>query len=832
MKDKSASMELTVKENMMPNCYITATAFRNLSETNTVPLTIARGFANIMVQQTSNHVTPSIDAVAKSRSKTTQKIKIKANPNSNITVAVVDEGILQITNYQTPEPYNYFYAKRAMETQPYDLYPWLFREVSFGNSSSGGDAAFDMSSMVNPLTNRRVNLVAFWSGVLKTNSSGIAETTISIPQFSGNLRIMATEWKNSRFGSASKNIIVSDPIVISSGIPRFLSPGDRPKIPVVIRNTTDKDAQVRVSVNVTPLLKIEGESVRNLKIKAGGEEICYYDLVAANDIGESSIEVNVQALSETFTEKTDITVRPPTGFTSNYQGGTIKSGSSAEFNLEDNFVASTVSSNVMLSNNLATQYTGALCDVVYYPYGCLEQTTSRAFPLLYLDDLSMAVEKAQASGQTTRYVINESIKRIMSMRKSNGSLAYWPGGNDVNMWAECYATHFLTEASKAGYAVDADMMRRLLLHITAHAKSHATDDYQYWDATSQSYKVRHQTAKSVIYALYVLALNGKQEISQMNYYKSMMSELAPDMRCMLASAFAGIGNMSGCNELLQFAEEPGKILPQSGGDFSSYIRNNALMLSFLLDAAPNDPRIPALAQQLNKITKETWYLSTQEKAFTLLAFGKMARKAAKNNVTADITLNQKNIGTFNDKNFFWKSKKGEVGTLNISTKGSGELYYFIETSGIPKTPVKEIDNQLKIRKRYLNKNGFPANLESVQQGDLIYVEITVQTTNTLSVDNVAIQDVLPACFEIENSRLIQNDQQMSFMNNAKLNYDYIDMRDDRITVFGRITPSIVYFYYSVRAVSTGTYIAGAANATAMYDGNYYSIYGYSKVSVK
>jgi uncharacterized protein YfaS (alpha-2-macroglobulin family) len=444
----------------------------------------------------------------------------------------------------------------------------------------------------------------------------------------------------------------------------------------------------------------------------------------------------------------------------------------------------------------------------------------------------MSIEKAKSGGQTTRYVINESIKRIMSMRNSNGGLVYWPGSSDVNMWSQCYAAHFLTEASKAGYAVDAEFMRRLLLNITAYAKTQQWEEYAFWDEATQSYKPKKRIAKPVIYALYVLALNGKQEISQMNFYKSNVNDLTPDMRCMLASAYSAMGNMPACNELLNFKDDNPKTRTMSGGDFSSYIRNNALMLLCLSDADPNDPRIPALAMQLNKSVKAAHYLSTQEKSFTLLAFGKLARKAGKNKVSANISFAGKNLGTFDGKDFTWKGNKGETGTLNVTTQGTGDLYYFIETSGIPTTPEKETDNQLKVRKRFLNRNGQEINLNNIKQGDLIFVEVTAQTTNTLKVENVAIQDVLPACFEIENTRLRGDEQTFPFMKTPKIYPDYLDIRDDRITAFTTVTPTAKYFYYSVRAVSTGTYIMGAVNATAMYDGNYFSNFGNNRVTVR
>lgn len=830
LDNKTASLSLNLKNEYIPNCYISATAFRDLSQANAVPLTVARGYENITVRRKSDKTAIKIDADENSRSQTKQKIKVKTEPNSYVTIAAVDEGILQITNYQTPNPYDYFYGKRALEMRAYDLFPFLFREVSFDKSTVGGDDALELDRMVNPMQNNRVKLVTFWSGVLQADKSGKAEFSIDIPQFSGSLRIMAVSWKDGKFGSTSQNMTVSDPIVISSGIPRFFSPGDAPKIPVVLTNTTDKEAKVKVSMTTSPLLTIQGEKEANVTIKPNGEATCYFDITASNDVGTAEITVTARAFSETFTEKTDISIRPAAGFTSFYDGGVITKEKPLTKQVGEEFVNSTVVSEMMLSRNLAAQYAGDLAEVVYYPYGCLEQTASRAFPLLYLDDLATSLQKGKTGGYSPRFVINESIKRIASMRNSSGGLNYWPGGSYHNWWSECYAAHFLTEAKKAGYTVDDDLMQRVMTHLSGHAKTQYKEDYWYWDSHSKTYKSYKRVSKSVIYAIYVLALNGKQEISQMNYYKTNAAELTPDMRVMLGSAFAIVGDMTSCEYLMNYTEDLGAARTYSGGDFSSAIRNNALMLNYMVDAIPDDPRIPTLALQLNKAVKDSRYLSTQERAFTLLAFGKLARRAAGSTITADVSLSGKNIGKFDGKDFSWRGAKGETGLLEVKGEGSGDLYYFVETSGIPKKPVKEEDNNIRARKRFLDRNGKEVNLNDIKQGAMIYVEIAVNTTNSLNVENVGIQDLLPACFEIENPRL--NDNQRFNWMKSSYSYDYQDIRDDRITFFTTVTPNVKYFYYVVRAVSTGTYVMGPLSATAMYDGNYTSVYGQGKATVK
>jgi uncharacterized protein YfaS (alpha-2-macroglobulin family) len=235
---KSASVEIPIKEEYLPNVYITATLIKPLDD-GAIPLTVAHGFVPLSIESQDNHLPVEVVAAAQSGSKTKQTITVKTKPNTEVTVAVVDEGILQLKNYSSPDPYKYFFQKRALEVNSFDLYPRLFPELSGRKSSVGGDG-YDLAMRVNPLTNKRVNLVAFWSGTLTTNSDGEAQYTVDIPQFSGDLRIMAVAYKDNAFGAASQNMKVADPVVISTSMPRFLSPEDALKIPVTLSNTTNK----------------------------------------------------------------------------------------------------------------------------------------------------------------------------------------------------------------------------------------------------------------------------------------------------------------------------------------------------------------------------------------------------------------------------------------------------------------------------------------------------------------------------------------------------------------------------------------------------------------
>ncbi|MEO6168088.1 MAG: MG2 domain-containing protein, partial [Chitinophagales bacterium] len=337
---KAASITIPVKEEYLPNVYITATAIRKISD-NQVPLTVARGYVPLTVEKTANRIAVAINAKEQSRSKTNQTITVNTVPNAELTIAVVDEGILQLKNFLTPDPYHYFYQQRALEVQSYDLYPFLFPEWQTSYSSLGGDLA-EMGKRVNPFTAKRFNLVALWSGILIADGSGNASFTVNVPQFSGALRVMAVAYKDNTFGSSEKIIKVADPIVISTSLPRFLSPKDTISVPVTLSNTTSKAAQVMAQIAITGPMKIAGTSQQSVTIPANSEARVEFAIVAEPALGVGSIAVNVSGLGEKFSEQTEISIRPPSTLTKVTGSGMVKGGASESVALKSNMIPSTV----------------------------------------------------------------------------------------------------------------------------------------------------------------------------------------------------------------------------------------------------------------------------------------------------------------------------------------------------------------------------------------------------------------------------------------------------------------------------------------------------------
>ncbi|MHA4737557.1 alpha-2-macroglobulin family protein [Dyadobacter sp. MSC1_007] len=841
---KAAELTFKITDEHLPNVFVTATLIRPLDSSD-MPLTVAHGFVPVLVEDPDRKLQVAITAVEKSRSKTKQQIRIKTEPNTEVTLAVVDEGILQIKNSQTPDIHGHFYQKRALEVTSYDLYAQLFPELTIsGTSSSGGDG-YDLERRINPLSNGRTELVSFWSGQLTANGSGEATFDVHIPQFSGDLRIMAVAYKDKAFGSATKNMKVADPIVISAGLPRFLSPGDELVLPVNISNTQSKAANASVTLQLDGPLAAGATPVsQKITIPAGKETRAVFSVRALTAIGSGKITVKVNAFNETFVNQTQITVRPASPLLKTSASGIVAADKQGLIDLSSSFIPATSNSQVVLSRSPLVQGGGkALSALLGYPYGCLEQTVSKAFPQIYFADLAKAMAAPVYTVRTGESDFNpmtnvqQAIRKVESQQLFNGGMGMWPGATKEDWWATAYAVHFLEEARRAGFEVNAKTLSRAIEYLTAQSGTTANREVVVASTNNglayEGQPTGTQTRKTVarreaIYSLYVLALNGKPNRASMNYYKQNPQLLTLDSKYLLAAAFQMVGDTRGFNTLV-----PKKYISESTGSYfddsySSPLRNMALVLNTLIESDPGNAQIPILARQLSKAIQSASYLNTQEAAFAVLALGKLGKKTANSTVTAAVSANGKAVGQFTGKEL--KISKGIVNRkLAVKTQGKGDLYWFAQTEGMSATGAYvEEDQGISIRRQFLTRNGSP--VQTFHQNDLVVVKLTLVSTNGLPVENIVVTDLLPSGFEIENPRITEP-RDMPWITKAAVP-EYYDIRDDRIHFFTTADGQEKSFYYQARIVSKGTFTVGPAAADAMYQGEYRSYSGGGKITVE
>jgi uncharacterized protein YfaS (alpha-2-macroglobulin family) len=830
---KSASFALDLKDEHVPNVYISATLIKPLDDGSggTMPLTVAYGFRSITVEKASTRLPVSITLDEQTRSNTKKTITVSTGEsNAELTIAVVDEGILQLKGTRTPDPYGFFYQKRALQVSSHNVYPLLFPALKLRSSSAAGDAAL-LENRVNPLTNKRVKLIALWSGHLKA-SGGKVSYTFDVPEFSGALRVMAVAYKGKSFGSAEKTMRVADPIVISSALPRFLSPNDEVQMPVILTNTTNKPAQAAATVEVKGAARVVGAARQSVNIPPNSEAQVLFTLAAAQGVGTADVQVNVNGLGETFRQKTELTVRPLVSLTKASGSGSLKAGEQASFRLGGDYVGGTARGRLVVSASPIVQFAGNLSALVGYPYGCIEQTISAAFPQLYVADLAKSLGQGNAIAlRSAQGNVQEAIRKIASMQLYNGSLSYWPGNAEESWWGSAYAAHFLLEAQKAGYDVSEEFQKRLYGYLAKKVKERNYEYYGYYNRAGE-WRTKTIPAKTILYSLYVLSLANRPDVPTMNYYKANKDSLALDSRYLLAVAYFLAGDKGSYRALLpkEFSgEKSGRAF---GGSFYSYIRDEALALNALLEAEPENPQIGMMTKHLSTALKTERYLNTQEHAFALLALGKVARRTASTTLQASITVAGKQITQFQGSDVVIQNREmaGAQASVRASASGSGFLYYFWETEGVPTVgAVPEEDSYLRVRRTLLDRNGRPLAADAIRHNDLVVVKLSLSSTNGARVENVVLTDMLPAGLEIENPRIGSVPELSWIRDNAEPQYS--DIRDDRIHFFVTADGTTRSYYYLCRAVSKGTFFVGPASADAMYNGEYHSYSGAGVVKI-
>lgn len=828
MTDSSYELEMPISDEMLPNVYVTATLFRPHSHENTSPFLVGHGVASMKVLNPDNKLAVEIKAPDKIKPRTSQEITIKTRPNQNIyvTLAAVDEGILQVKNFSSPNPYAHMYAKRQLGVTSYDMYKFLLPEVPDINSSpAGGDES--SAKRLNPVKAERFKLVANWSGIRKTNSRGEVKVNLNIPQYNGEIRLMAVAYSGAAFGSASKPMTVADDLILMPSIPRVLSMNDSLVMPVTVLNTTDKSGKASVSVEVEGPLAIRGKKEQSLSLDPKGSEMSSFTILADNGIGKGKIRIKTKGMDEVL-EEIEIAVRPVSPLVQETFSGIITAGETKSITQNSSYVPGTETHQVSISPFPGIRLSNHLKYLLKYPHGCAEQTTSKLFPQLYFNELAaLAAPDVYRKGNPVHF-IREGINKLQGMQRHDGSFNYWPSGGYANKWVSVYVTHFLLEAKAAGYDVDQDVINLALDFMGKLVVDKERDNYSYYQNGKWQKKsiAKHQ----VIYGLYVLALGGRADAPMMNFYRARPNLLSGDMKYLLAGAFAHAKNYNAFHEVLPKAFSAEVSKRTSGNSFYSEARANAIMLNVLLDVDPGNKEIPKMVDYLSKMGKKIW--STQDRAWSFLAMGKAAKAQGESDITLQVLVNGKSVGTFEPKGGTDIFKELEGNKIELKATGNGATYYYVETEGIKlNEKVENVDKNMRIRRTYLNRTGNPVS--EFNQGDLIVCRIDIDGGN-YSTDNIAITDMVPAAFEIDNPRLNPS-ADLSWINSrgSRFTPQYMDIRDDRIILYTNVRGGQSRsFYYLLRVVGNGTYKLPAIAAEAMYDPDVYSYNGEGLIRVK
>jgi len=818
-QNQVASMELNLQGDFVPNVFICATLIRPYLN-NDLPLMVAHGTKKILVENPQKKLSVQILANDKVKSRTQQTITVQTRPYAHVTLAAVDEGILQIKGAKTPNPYEYFYGPHALGVQQYDVYAKILKEIggkSFKKSTKtgGGSEEYALNEEKqrnNPIMNNPARkFVSFWK-YGQADASGKVQWNISIPAFSGTLRISAQVYYNDQFGAGEKNMIVADPVILNIGTPLFASPGDTLIVPITLHNTTNSPIPSQLLLTSNSLVSIANLSQTSFSISPNQEQKSFAKIIVKNELGIAKLKLNVKTNQEVFEEETEISIRPSSPLQFKGKGGFIEGGKTLDFQVENyNFLPSTQKFQLIVSTNPVARFSKNLNDLLHYPHGCAEQTISTAFPQIFVQDLSKALLKSQKLKANPRNNVQIAITKIENLINYSGGVTYWENSY-VSWWTTAYAGHFLQEAANNGFEVKPQSLKSIANYLR--------------NQTNQSFSLNKNEfyPREIAYSLYVLSLMGAPNIAKMNFYKSRIHLFTSDSKILLGCAFGLSGDIETFQQFIQTPFEYQKNA-RYDLDFSSSLRERALILTTLMDIQPNHPLVSNYLTQVMEEVQSSQFLNTQELSFSLMALTKFANINKNKKVSAIVQVNGSSYSINNENPLTLELNK--LSNFQIKTEGNGKIYYAYVVSGVDKEgSVEEIDQFIKVRRTYSDRNGKPINGQ-VAINDLIKVTIEVQTLQNQNIHNIAITDIIPAGFQIENERLnfvILDTQE-------EASYDYKDIRDDRVHYYVSLKGGKKVFHYYLRAIQKGTFTVAPIAADAMYDGNIRSYHGKGKIVV-
>ncbi len=837
LRGNTASLDIPVQYGYKPNIYLSGTLIRSTGSYEEHAPARAFGVIPLKIDAEPNRLTINLEAPEEMRpnSDVTVKFRVRGGQRafSHVIIAAVDEGILQLTDFRTPDPHGYFYRQRGLKTDTYDLYTSILPEIPTvqAASSPGGDGAASTdgrAKRINTGSVIRVKPVSLWSGILKTDRYGRGKVDFHVPQFNGTLRLMAVAFSNAYYGSTEKFIKVREPVVLTPTFPRFLAGGDRIQFPVNVYNGTGRDGEFRVELHAAgdvQLLPVEGSSHsphtvnRQIQIANDSEAQLIFELMAHDAIGKATFTLNASGNNEQTQMSVQLPLRsaaPPVTQTGH---GVVSAANPADLIFPSNYIAESSDFTLTVSPFPAVEFAGGIRYLLRYPYGCLEQTTSRVFPLLYFKDVARTVDPEIASDESIDAYITAGITKLESMLTSQNHFSYWPGGRYINHWSSVYASHFLVEARKAGYQVSDRVYSAMLQGLKEQAKQLIggvdRSEIQKIDKSN-----RYEVARAV-YACYVLAAAEAPEKGVMHYLKNnLLSGLTDYSQFQLAGAYALSGELETALSMLPMSvSSQNEGHRETGTNFDSPVRSQAIILDVLAEVNENHPSIPTLVSNLSDAAaqRKRWG-TTQENAFAFLALGKILKKKMDGNYTGTLTLNGEHIGDFDSKTGLQLSDKDWDGAqVQIAIEGEGSCYYYWSAFGIQRDSfIEEYDRQLVVRRRYLNREGIPYNNNEFRHGNLVIAEITVKAL-TSNLENVVVVDMLPAGFEIENARLASRTG-IPWLKTQDFKPDYVDIRDDRLIFFGTFPRQRERkFHYALRAVTRGEFTLPPVSAEAMYD---------------
>lgn len=801
-KKGETKVEIPVTAEMAPNVYLNISLLKpHASTVNDSPIRMY-GILPIEVVDKNTVLEPQINmaSVLKPETKTTIRVSEKSGKEMTYTLAIVDDGLLDLTRFKTPNAWDKFYARQALGVKTWDVYDDVIG--AYGGKinqifSIGGDE--DLGGG-NAKKANRFKPVVIYLGPFKLEKGQTKSHTVELPNYIGSVRTMvvAGNAKTNAYGSAEKTTPVRKPLMVLASVPRKISPNEKVTIPVTVFAMENQIKNVTVQLKTNNAVRLLSESKQNVSFSSPDEKMVYFNLEVGNALGIGKIEVIATSGNEKATYEVELDVTNPNPVTTDFVDVVVEPNSSRTLQWNTFGVDGSNKARLEVSSFPTIDFNGRIQYLIQYPHGCVEQTTSSVFPQLYLGDI---VDLDSSKKTETQKNINAGIQKLGGFQQANGGLSYWPGNGYADDWGTSYAGHFLIEAEKKGYVLPVSFKQKWISYQQTEAKKWRFNQ-QYHNDFAQAYR------------LYTLALAGVPDMGSMNRLRET-NGISNESKIRLAATYAITGQKNTALSLLSTTSVDNSYTNYYY--YGSSERNKAMLLETYLVVNDNQKAF-ALASKIANALSSKNYMSTQTTAYCLYAMSKFAIKNGGKGINVSFSNNGKTESISSNKSIADRKLVVKKGTNSVTIKNSKDntIYVRVSNSGIlPVGEEKVMQNNLYGDIVFKTRNGSPIPLSQIKQGTEIVAQVTIRNQSNDYIENVALSQIIPSGFEIMNSRFTD------FGDFAQNKADYIDIRDDRTQFyFGLRANESRTFTVLLNATYLGDYYFPGIQCEAMYDNNY------------
>ncbi len=809
-EDKQTTFFIEAISEMAPNFYMHVSLIQPYGQTeNDAPLRLY-GVASVQVENPKTILHPQIETSDEIEPKAKYTVKI-SEENGNImtyTLAIVDEGLLGLTNFSTPDPHQSFYAREALGVKTWDLYDYVAGAYGAKLEKAfavGGDS--DMKNAGKKKVSRFKPVVQF-AGPFTVGKGKTNKHNFVMPNYVGAVRMMVVAGDNGAYGNTEKSVPVRKGLMLLATLPRVLAPNEEVRLPVNIFAMKENVKDVSIRVKTNELLDVVGEMEQTISFMEVGEKMAFFNLKVKGKTGVARVEIEVKSGNEKATYKVELEVRNPNSTVTVENSAVVDRQASWDTELLSPGESGTNEAWVEISGFPSLNLSKYLDYLIRYPHGCIEQITSSVLPQLFLEDLTELT--ADQKLEIEDYVRN-ALGKLPAFQLPNGGFTYWPGTLLVNEWGTNYAGHFILQAANKGYSIPLGMKEKWLNYQKTAARNWSpTNGYR-----NGVYYRNYDFTQA--YRLYTLALAGSPDLGAMNRLREKVEKTA-EVTWRLAATYVLAGQPEAAEQLVNQLSVEVKEYSEFGETFGSALRDKAMILESLILLNQKENAFEMLKNISKEMNNREW-LSTQTAAWCLASAASFAKKYFKEESDTDFEISVNGNKTKMRTKIpviTIPVKPDSDGKIRVEYKNEGKNSNFIKvvTKGIPKgIDDSSVSKNLMLKVKYLDSNNREIDPIVLKQGEDFTLEITVKHPGQrIDYEEMVLSSVFPSGWEFINKRLNDIPQ------NENSNFEYQDIRDDRVyTYFDINMNEQKTFVFHLNAAYIGKYYQPRISCEAMYD---------------